>query len=331
MSHWSNKKVLVTGSEGFIGSHLVERLLECGADVRAFVLYNSFGQWGWLDTLAPEQKAKLDIFLGDVRDPSNVRQAVTGVDTVFHLAALIAIPYSYYSPESYVATNVSGTLNVLQAAREAGVKKIVHTSTSETYGTAIYTPIDEKHPLQGQSPYSASKIGADMMAESYYRSFDLPVATIRPFNTFGPRQSARAVIPTIMSQIASGKKEIFLGSLDPVRDLTYVKDTVEGFIAGAESEQSIGKVINIGRGEGVTIGDLAQKIIRLMDAEVTIKTDTQRVRPEKSEVRELICGNRKAKALLNWEPSWSLDDGLLETIAFVRENLDQYKADIYNV
>lgn len=325
------KKVLVTGSEGFIGSHLVEKLVGLGADVRAFVLYNSFNNWGWLETLPKAELAKVEIFTGNICEAYNVRQAMKDVDVVFHLAALIAIPYSYYSPESYVSTNVMGTLNVLQAARDQKVTKFVHTSTSETYGTAIYVPIDEKHPLQGQSPYSASKIGADMIAESFYRSFNLPVTTCRPFNTYGPRQSARAVIPTIISQIAAGAKKIKLGSLTPVRDLTYVKDTAEGFVKIAESEKSNGEVINLGVGSGVTVGELAELIIGLMGTKVEIISDEQRVRPEKSEVMKLISNNKKALELTGWQPKTSLENGLKETIDFIAKNLDRYKPDIYNL
>ena len=313
----------MTGSEGFIGSHLVERLVVLGADVRAFVLYNSFNNWGWLETLPKTELAKVEVFTGNICEAYNVRQAMDGIDVVFHLAALIAIPYSYYSPESYVSTNVMGTLNVLQAARDQKVSKFVHTSTSETYGTAIYVPIDEKHPLQGQSPYSASKIGADMIAESFYRSFNLPVATCRPFNTYGPRQSARAVIPTIISQIAAGAKKIKLGSLTPVRDLTYVKDTVEGFVNIAESDRSSGEVINLGVGSGVTVGELADKIISLMGTKVEIISDEQRVRPEKSEVMRLISDNKKALEYTGWRPKYSLENGLKETIDFIAKNLDR--------
>ena len=329
--NWKNKKVLVTGSEGFIGSHLTEKLIELGADIRAYVLYNAFNSWGWLDSFSIDKLDQIEIFMGDVRDENNVRSAVKEVDIVFHLAALIGIPYSYYSPQSYVSTNVKGTLNILQAGRDENVEKMIHTSTSETYGTAIYTPIDEKHPLQGQSPYSASKIGGDMLAESYYRSFDLPVSIIRPFNTYGPRQSARAVIPTIISQIISGKKEIFLGSLTPVRDFTYVKDTVEGFIKMAEVDKTVGKLINIGSGEGITIGDLANKIIKLTGRNIKIKTQKERIRPEKSEVNKLICNKNYAKELLGWKPNYSLDEGLKETIDFIEKNLKEYKPNIYNI
>ncbi len=328
---WKNKKVLITGSEGFIGSHLTERLLELGADIRAFVLYNSFGRYGWLDDLSKQQLDKLEIFMGDIRDANNVYQAMEDVDIVFHLAALIGIPYSYRSPESYVATNVLGTLNVLQAARKTNIEKFIHTSTSEVYGTALYTPIDEKHPLQGQSPYSASKIGGDMIAESYYRSFDVPVAIIRPFNTYGPRQSARAIIPTIISQIANGKKTISLGSLEPIRDFTFVKDTVDGFIKVAEKDEMIGNLVNIGSGCSTTIGDLSKKIIDLMKADVIIKKEKERIRPKKSEVKNLICDNTKAKCLIGWHPSCSLETGLQQTITFIKNHLEWYRSDIYNI
>ena len=328
---WRKKKVLVTGSEGFIGSHLVERLVELGADVRAFVLYNSFNNWGWIDSFEKNIKDSIEVYTGDVREAYNVRRAMENVDAVFHLAALIAIPYSYHSPEAYVSTNAMGTLNVLQAAREKGVSKFVHTSTSEVYGTALYVPIDEKHPLQGQSPYSATKISADMLAESFYRSFNLPVAVCRPFNTYGPRQSARAVIPTIISQIAAGAKKIKLGSLDPVRDLTFVKDTVEGFITVAENDSSTGNVINIGSGSGVTIGNLAKTIIRLMGAPVSIACDKKRVRPKNSEVMRLICGNKKAIQMFGWKPEFSLQQGLKKTINFVQNHMDYYKPNLYNL
>lgn len=329
--NWKGKKVLVTGSEGFIGSHLTERLIELGAEVTAFVLYNSFNNWGWIDTFEPKVKEQIKIFTGDVRDENCVRQAIKGIDVVFHLAALIAIPYSYYAPSSYVDTNVKGTLNVLQACRDSSVQKVIHTSTSETYGTAQYVPIDEKHPLQGQSPYSASKIGADMMAESFYRSFNTPVAIIRPFNTYGPRQSARAVIPTIISQLLSGKKEIKLGALTPTRNLNYVKDTVEGFIKIAESDKSIGQVINVGSGKEISIGDLAEKLIQLTGKEAQIICDEQRVRPEKSEVERLCADSRKAFELTGWHPKYTLDEGLRETVDWILDNLQYYKPEIYNV
>jgi len=327
----NGKTVLLTGSEGFIGSHLTERLIRAGANVRAFVLYNSFNHWGWLENLSPADRSAIEIFTGNVCDAYAVRKAMKDVDVVFHLAALIAIPYSYVAPESFVMTNVMGTLNVLQAAKDVGVEKFIHTSTSETYGTALYVPIDEKHPLQGQSPYSASKIGADMMAESFYRSFNMPVATCRPFNTYGPRQSARAVIPTIISQLAAGYKKIKLGSLSPVRDLTFVTDTVEGFIRIAESDASAGQVINIGTGSGVTIGELAKTIMELMDCQVPIEQEDQRVRPEHSEVMQLICDNKKARDTVGWAPAVSLKEGLGKTIQFVRDNLHHYKPEIYNV
>ena len=326
-----NKKVLITGSEGFIGSHLVERLIELGANVTTFILYNSFNNWGWLDALDEKVKKEINVFAGDVRDENSIRKAVVNQDIVFHLAALIAIPYSYYSPASYVDTNVKGTLNVLQACRDLGVEKLIHTSTSEVYGTAQYVPIDENHPLQGQSPYSASKIGADMMAESYYRSFGTPVAIIRPFNTYGPRQSARAVIPTIISQVLSGSKEIKLGSLTPTRDFNYVKDTVEGFIKVAESEKTVGNVTNIGAGREISIGDLAHRIIALSGRDVKITCEEERLRPEKSEVNRLWACNKRAFNITDWKPKYTLDEGLINTIQWVEENLHYFKADIYNV
>ncbi|TRZ92016.1 MAG: SDR family NAD(P)-dependent oxidoreductase [Methanosarcinales archaeon] len=326
-----NKKILVTGAGGFIGSHLVERLVNEGCQVRAMVHYNSRGSWGNLELLPRDAKDAIEVVNGDITDPFSVRNAVEGCDVVFHLAALIAIPYSYIAPQSYVTTNVIGTLNVMQACRDYGVVKVVHTSTSETYGTAIYTPIDEKHPLQGQSPYSASKIGADKIVESYFCSFNLRVATIRPFNTYGPRQSARAVIPTIISQILAGKTKINLGSLSPVRDLNFVKDTVEGFLQVAKSDRTIGEVVNIGFGKGITIGDLAKAIILIMGRDVEIAYDEMRVRPENSEVMELICANQKAAALADWRPRYTLEAGLRETVTFIERNLHLYKTDIYNV
>lgn len=328
--NWEGTKVLVTGAGGFIGSHLTERLVELGASVRGMVHYNSRNDWGLIERLPKNIQNEIEIFMGDLQDPFSVQKAVSGREVVFHLGALIAIPYSYIAPASYVSTNVTGTLNVMQASLNEGVHKVVHTSTSETYGTALYTPIDEKHPLQGQSPYSASKIGADKIAESYYLSFSLPVATIRPFNTYGPRQSARAVIPTIISQ-AFTQDFIKLGSLAPVRDLNFVKDTVNGFLKIAESENSVGEVINVGFGKGITIGELAQKILKLMDKDLEIKTDEQRIRPEKSEVMQLICANAKAKERVGWEPEYSLEQGLSRVIEFVEKNLDLYKTDIYNV
>ncbi|WP_457622711.1 NAD-dependent 4,6-dehydratase LegB [Persephonella sp.] len=329
----SNKKVLVTGSCGFIGSHLVERLIEKGCKVRAFVYYNSFNSWGWLDTFPREKLDQIEVFTGDIRDPNGVRTAVKGMDLVFHLAALIGIPFSYHSPDSYVDTNIKGTLNILQACRDYDVKKVLVTSTSEVYGTAQYVPIDEEHPRQGQSPYSATKIGADYIAESFYRSFNLPVVIVRPFNTYGPRQSARAVIPTIITQLLSGKKEIKLGALHPTRDLVFVKDTVEGFIKIAESEKTIGEEINIATGEEISIGDLAQKIINMINPEAKIVTDAIRLRPEKSEVERLLGDNTKIKILTGWKPAYSLDEGLKITIEWFKnkENLRLYKPDIYNV
>lgn len=326
-------KVLVTGADGFIGSHLVEELLNRGYTVRAFCYYNSFNSWGWLDTFSEEQLAKIEVFTGDVRDPNGVREAMKGIDTVFHLAALIAIPYSYHSPDSYVDTNIKGTLNILQAARDLGTKRVLVTSTSEVYGTALYVPIDEKHPKQGQSPYSATKIGADHMAESFYRSFYLPVTIVRPFNTFGPRQSARAVIPTIITQLLAGKTEIHLGAIHPTRDLLFVKDTVNGFIEIALSDTTIGEEINIATQSEISVGDLANKLIALINPAAKIVTKEERLRPEKSEVERLLGSCQKIKQLTNWQQSYSLDQGLAETIAWFRkpENLAQYKTDIYNV
>jgi NAD dependent epimerase/dehydratase len=327
------KKVLVTGADGFIGSHLVEHLLDQGHKVRAFVFYNSFNSWGWLDTLPKEKLANIEIFAGDIRDPNGVRTAVKGIDIIYHLAALIAIPYSYHSPDSYVDTNVKGTLNILQAARDLNVDRVLVTSTSEVYGTAMYVPIDEKHPKQGQSPYSASKIGADAMADSFYRSFKLPVTIVRPFNTFGPRQSARAVIPTIITQLLAGKAEIKLGALHPTRDLLYVKDTANGFLKIAESEKTIGHEINIATGKEISIMDLAQKIITLINPAAKIVSDDVRLRPEKSEVERLLGASEKISQLTSWKPSYDLDSGLAQTIEWFKQadNIKNYKADIYNV
>ena len=324
-------KILVTGAEGFIGSHLTELLVNKGYDVRAMVQYNSFNNWGWIDTFDKEIKDKLDIFLGDVRDPNGVRTAMKDVDAVFHLAALIAIPYSYHSPDMYVDTNIKGTLNVLQAARDLNPKRVLVTSTSEVYGTAQYVPIDEKHPYQGQSPYSATKIGADRLAESFYRSFNLPVTIVRPFNTYGPRQSARAVIPTIITQLLDGKKEIKLGSLTPTRDFNYVKDTARGFLEIYKSDKTIGEEINIATQREISIGDLANELIRQINPEAKIICDEQRVRPEKSEVNRLLGSNEKIKRLTYWEPKYTFEEGIAETIEFLRNNLDKYKTDIYNV
>jgi NAD dependent epimerase/dehydratase len=330
MSHY-NSKVLVTGAGGFIGSHLVEGLMEAGHQVRAMVHYNFQNSWGWLDTFPKALLDNIDVVAGDIRDPFFVRKAIGGCDTVYHLAALIAIPYSYIAPATYIETNIQGTLNVLQACRDENVSRLVHTSTSEVYGTAQYVPIDEKHPLVGQSPYSASKIGADKLAESYFLSFGTPVATIRPFNTFGPRQSARAVIPTLITQALSNVNEIALGSMSPVRDFNYVKDTVRGFMAIAASDQTVGRVTNIGRGSGISIAELAELILKLCDSSATIKVDSERIRPESSEVFELVCGNADAQRILDWQPQHSVQDGLEATITWLRDNLHHYKTDRYNV
>lgn len=328
--YWSGRKVLVTGAGGFIGSHLVQALVEAGASVRALAHYNSRNEWGHLDLLPANVLASIEVILGDVQDPSGTRAAVKGREIVFHLAALIAIPYSYVAPSMYVDTNVRGTLNILEAARELAVGLVVQTSTSETYGTALYTPIDEAHALQGQSPYSASKIGADKLAESYHRSFDLPVATIRPFNTYGPRQSARAVIPTIVTQALRGDS-VRLGSLTPVRDLNFVQDTVEGFLAVARSDRAIGHVINVGAGKGISIGDLAARIGRLMGKDLRIEADDARVRPSGSEVFELVCDNRRALEWTGWKPSHTLDEGLARTIAWIADNQGRFKPTMYTV
>lgn len=333
----ANKKILITGADGFIGSHLAEVLISQGHNVRAFVYYNSFNSWGWLDHADPEIKKSLEIFSGDVRDPHGVKYAMKGCDVVFHLASLIAIPYSYHSPDTYIDTNIKGTLNIVQAARELDVSKVVHTSTSEVYGTARFVPISEEHPLNGQSPYSASKIGADQIAMSFYTSFETPVSIIRPFNTYGPRQSARAVIPTVITQIANGATKINLGALHPTRDFNYVTDTINGFIAVAESDNAIGEVINIGSNHEISIGDLVGLISKIMKADIEIESEQQRLRPEKSEVERLRADNGKALALLDFEPEYSgpegLRRGLEETVQwFIKpENLSLYKADIYNI
>ena len=330
-------RVLVTGADGFIGSHLTEALVRDGHQVRAFVMYNSLSSWGWLDTCDEAVRGEFDVFAGDIRDPHGVRQAMQGCETVIHLAALIAIPYSYHSPDTYVDTNIKGTLNVVQAARELGVAKVIHTSTSEVYGTAQFVPITEAHPLQGQSPYSASKIGADQIAMSFHSSFGTPVTTIRPFNTYGPRQSARAVIPTIVTQIAQGQREIKLGSIDPTRDFTYVSDTVRGFQAALHSDVASGEVINLGSNFEISVGDTAQTIADVMGVEIEIVTDDERVRPEGSEVERLWADNRKAKDLLAWEPLYGGYDGfrrgLAETIDWFTDpmNLAKYKWDRYNI
>ncbi|MFM1651277.1 NAD-dependent 4,6-dehydratase LegB [Brevibacillus sp. B_LB10_24] len=331
------KKILVTGADGFIGSHLTEELVRRGHNVKAFVYYNSYNSWGWLDESPSDIRSGIEIFSGDVRDPFGIKEAAKDCDVIFHLAALIAIPYSYHSPATYVETNVMGTLHVVQAARELGIEKVIHTSTSEVYGTAKYVPITEEHPLQGQSPYSASKIGADQMAMSFYQSFHTPVAIIRPFNTYGPRQSARAIIPTVITQIASGQRKIRLGALHPTRDFNYVKDTVNGFIAVAESDASLGEVINIGSNYEISVGETVQLIADVMGKEIEIETDVQRLRPEKSEVERLWADNTKAKTLLNWEPVFSgregLKRGLQETVEWFSnpENLRKYKSDVYNI
>lgn len=325
------RKVLVTGADGFIGSHLTEELVKKGYEVRAFAYYNSFNTWGWLDTLPEDIMRHVDVFTGDIRDPNGVRTAMRGMDEVFHLAALIAIPFSYHSTDSYVDTNIKGTLNILQAARELETQRVLVTSTSEVYGTAQYVPIDEKHPYQGQSPYSATKIGADRLAESFYRSFNLPVSIVRPFNTFGPRQSARAVIPTIITQLLAGKTEIKLGSLSPTRDFNYVKDTAAGFIAIAQSERTIGEEINIATQQEISVGELAEEIINQINPKARIVCDEQRMRPEKSEVNRLLGSNEKIKMLTDWKAEYTFEQGIAETIEFLKNNLDKYKADIYNV
>jgi NAD dependent epimerase/dehydratase len=332
-----NKKILITGADGFIGSHLTEDLVRNGYSVRAFVFYNSFNSWGWLDHCDPEIRESLDVFAGDIRDPHGVKDAMKGCSIVLHLAALIAIPYSYHSPDTYVDTNIKGTLNVVQAARELGVERVVHTSTSEVYGTAKFVPITEDHPLHGQSPYSASKIGADQIAMSFYTSFNTPVTIIRPFNTYGPRQSARAIIPTVITQIASGKKVLKLGALHPTRDFNFIKDTVNGFIAAMRSPESIGEVINIGSNYEISIGDAVQLISDAMKVDVKIETDSVRLRPDKSEVERLWADNSKAKRLLAWEPLYGgrngFKHGLTETISWFMnpENFKLYKSNIYNI
>lgn len=323
-----NKKVLVTGAGGFIGSHLTERLVEAGADVRAFVHYNALGKWGWLDDSAV--KDDIEVIAGDILDQEFVRNAVKGTDVVFHLAALIAIPYSYTAPYSYVRTNIDGTLNIMIAAREHGVERVVHTSTSEAYGTAQYVPIDEKHPLQGQSPYSATKIGADKIAQSFNLSFDVPVATVRPFNTFGPRQSARAVIPTIITQCLTSDT-VKLGNLTPTRDLNYVTNTADGFISVAKAEKAIGETVNLGAGEEISIGDLAHMIAELSGKEINIVCDNQRLRPEKSEVDRLMADISQVKELTGWTPEVSLKEGLEKTIEWMKSHLDRYRPGVYTV
>lgn len=331
------RKVLVTGADGFIGSHLTETLVRAGYDVRAFVLYNSFNSYGWLDYCGGDVKGNFEVFAGDIRDPNGVLTAMKGCDAVLHLAALIAIPYSYHSPDTYIDTNIKGTLNVIQAARALEIAKVVHTSTSEVYGTAKFVPITEDHPLQGQSPYSASKIGADQLAMSFYNSFGIPIAIARPFNTYGPRQSARAVIPTIITQIANGKRTIALGSIHPTRDFNYVADTVSGFISALGSPRSVGEVINFGSNFEISVGDTAKAIADVMGVDIEIVTEDQRLRPEKSEVERLWASNTKAQELLGWQPAYGGLDGmrrgLAETVAWFSdaENLARYKHDIYNI
>ena len=322
------KKVLVTGAGGFIGSRLTERLVELGAEVRALVHYNSLGAWGWLDD--SPHKREIEILAGDIADPGCVQRAVEGREVVFHLAALIAIPYSYLAPASYGRVNIEGALNVLEAARRWNIERLVHTSTSEVYGTALRTPINEDHPLQGQSPYSATKIAADKLVESYYRSFDVPAVTVRPFNTYGPRQSARAVVPTIITQ-ALTQPTIRLGNLTATRDLNFVDDTVRGFLCAAVTPQAIGQTINIGSGREIAIGELARLILRMTESQASIESDEQRVRPAKSEVERLLADNTRAKQLLGWSPTVSLEDGLQRTIAWLRDHLGRYRPDVYNI
>ncbi len=324
--NWKGKRVLITGAGGFIGSHLTERLVSLGVRARALVHYHSNGSWGWLDHLSCREE--IEVIPGDVRDRDNIIDAIRGVDVVFHLAALIAIPYSYQAPLSYIRTNVEGTLNVLQAARDLGVERFVHTSTSEVYGTARYIPIDEAHPLQGQSPYAASKIGADKLAEAFFLSFDLPVVTLRPFNTFGPRQSGRAVVPTIIAQCLTGST-VRLGNVHPTRDLNYVANTVEGFLRAASSPGAIGRTINLGSGNEISIRDLAQRIGHLVDRPIVIQTEEERVRPEKSEVERLLADNTVAREVLGWQPSVSLEEGLQLTVEWVREHLSEYRPGVY--
>ena len=328
---WKNRKVLVTGAGGFIGSHLAEELASRGAKVRALIRYNSRNHWGFLEELPEGLARNIDVWPGDVTDAHFVSKLVAGQEIVFHLAALISIPYSYAAPSSFIRTNVEGTLNVLEACLSHKTRKVVHTSTSEVYGTALYAPIDEKHPLQGQSPYSASKIGADHLAESFFRSFGLPVAIARPFNTFGPRQSARAVIPTIISQLLEDTSEIKLGSLNPIRDFNYVADTVSGFLAVAASEKTAGHAVNIGSGRGVSIAQTLKTIVQLTGRPARVKADKARVRPPRSEVFKLVCDNRKARKLLGWKPRYSLEEGLAATINYIQAHRRQYKPHLYNV
>jgi NAD dependent epimerase/dehydratase len=327
------QKVLITGADGFIGSHLTEALVNYGYDVRAFVYYNSFNSYGWLDSISSKTKSQIEFFVGDIRDPNGVREAMKGIDIVYHLAALIAIPFSYYSPDSYIDTNVKGTLNIIQAARDNHVSRVLVTSTSEVYGTAQFVPITELHSKQPQSPYSASKIGADAIADSFYRSFNLPLTIVRPFNTFGPRQSARAVIPTIISQLLNGAEEIKLGDITPTRDLLFVKDTVNGFLKIAECNKLIGHEVNIATQSEISVGELAQSLINQINPKARIVSDPVRLRPEKSEVFRLFGSNQKLKTFTDWKQNYSLEEGLAETVEWFsqKENLQQYKSDIYNV
>lgn len=329
--NWNSKSILITGAGGFIGSHLAEQIIECGAKVRAFVRYNSRGDWGMLELLPKHKLDEIEVCAGDLRDSHAVRRAVQKTEILFHLGSLIAIPYSYIHPRETIETNVMGALNVMSAASEVGVDRVIHTSTSEVYGTARYVPMDEKHPLQGQSPYSASKIGADMVAESFYRSFGLPVTIIRPFNTFGPRQSARAVIPTIITQALTPVAQIVLGSIYPTRDYTYVEDVVNAFIKAAVSQDSIGETINIGSGSDISIGDIAKQVMSILGVDKPIALDSKRVRPVNSEVERLCCDNTKARQLLDWEPRISLEEGLRRTIQWFSANPGSYKPDIYNI
>jgi NAD dependent epimerase/dehydratase len=329
----SGKKILITGADGFIGSHLVEALLKKDCHVKAFVFYNSFNSWGWLDTLSKETLKSVEVVTGDIRDSNGIRNEVKGVDIIFHMAALIAIPFSYHSPDSYIDTNIKGALNVLQASRDYNSERVIITSTSEVYGTAKYVPIDEKHPLQGQSPYSASKIGADKVAESFYRSFSTPVIIARPFNTYGPRQSARAVIPTIVTQSLCKRRDIHLGSLTPTRDLSYVSDTCNGLIALAECDEAIGREVNIGSGQEISINDLAKLIIDIIGVDASVIFDEHRVRPENSEVKRLVCDSGILRQLTGWKPEIAINEGLVKTIEWFKDEhiLKKYKSEIYNM
>lgn len=328
---WKNKKVLVTGADGFIGSHLVERLVKEGAKVRAFAYYNSFNSWGWMDSFPKKTLDQIDVFTGDIRDPNGVLTAAQGCDVIFHLAALIGIPFSYHSPDSYVDTNVKGTLNVLQAAKQLGVKKVVHTSTSEVYGTAQQVPITEEHPINPQSPYAATKSAADSLALSFYRSFDLPVTVLRPFNTFGPRQSARAVIPTVLAQVHAGRKTIKLGNLDVTRDFNYVENTVDSFLAVARSPRTNGEVINSGSGVETSLEEMVEAVREITGVKFRVQTDKTRLRPAKSEVERLVCCAEKLKDLTGWAPAVDFKNGMRKTSQWIAKNLNSYKPDIYNV